>query len=103
VIRYALIVSFLSLVFVDVLGVSEVQCAEHVVAEKSVVEEETEFRQRDTEGTERANVSVSSQPLTIPILCYHRFENGSSSTYAITPEAFEEANNNKEAMRKCQG
>lgn len=77
-IRYILVGVLLTAAAVGLFAALEVQCAEHAVAKESATEEGRGFGQADTE------------PPPIPILCYHRFENTSSNTYVITPEAFEE-------------
>ena len=88
--------TFMALIFAIVItsvpGLAQVHPYGYDITKSSVAdtglpgEKTGATRQTNADGT----LEEPAEEVAIPILCYHRFEDVASSSYAVTPEAFED-------------
>jgi len=94
VIRRTLTIFVLGIAVTAILRLPQAHCWGHSVAKKCAGENERGFQGQEAEGAKHTNpdgtLEEPAEEVAIPILCYHRFEDACSSTYAVTPTAFED-------------
>jgi len=94
VIRYILMILVLAIAVMGIPRLPQADCWDHSVAKNCAGENERSFQGEPAEGAKHTNADGTfeepAEEVAIPILCYHRFDDTCSSTYAVTPTAFED-------------
>ena len=93
-IRYTFMILVLAIAGMGIPRLPQADCWDHSVAKTCAGENERGFQGQAAEGAKHTNADGTfeepAEEVAIPILCYHRFEDACSSTYAVTPAAFED-------------